>query len=80
MSDLDIIGETVVRGVKLEMTRNLAMDSFALAWDGQKVSGRADFDSTANPTQIWSDAIRSLREDPASEPQVGSDMAAEKVN
>lgn len=80
MSDLDIIGETVVRGVKLEMTRDLAMGSFALAWNGQTVSGRADFDATVSPAKIWSDAIRSLRQDPGSEPLVGPDAAAELVN
>nr|WP_111299123.1 hypothetical protein [Paracoccus saliphilus] len=80
MSDHDIIGETVVRGVKLEMTRNMEMGSFALAWDGRKVSGRADFDATANLSKVWSDAIRSLRENPGSQPAVASDAARELVN
>lgn len=80
MSDQDIIGETTVRGVRLEMTQDMAMGKFALAWDGQKVSGRADFDATANPTKIWSDAIRSLRENPGRRPAVGSGAVHERVN
>lgn len=73
MCERDLIGKTVVKGVALSLCRNEG-DSVTLSWSSADINGSAEFGGDDAEREVWTQAIASLREDPARDPCENIDL------